>query len=643
MKSIKGLLSIFFLIILAGSFTYLISASEIKNIGKPINTIGVDFSPSLTSDGKIMVFDSKLPKEKSHNIFISYKKNGKWSKPIYIKEINSDGNDETPYITHDGSAIIFASDRAGSKYPPVTSDGKIRVTYDIYVTRRLRNRWSTPIPIKGLVNTYNNERSPRLSSDKRHIFFTRYRFNKFRKSVLMMATLKDGVYGDVKELPDSINTKNFELGFTEAYYRNGYYFSSRRPGGYGGWDLYFIPYENNKFGKVINLGPTINSGDNELFVCQIKGELYFSSNKWDSLGKYDIYKAPVPKSLYKKIDDQKDPYADYKKDRTQTNNRTKTDDKSLIKKDDVKKDDIIIKKDVIKKNDTVVKKDDVKKNDTVVKKDDVKKNDTVVKKDDTKKNDTVIKKDDIKKDDTVIKKDDIKKDDSVVKKDDIIRKDTTVTSETTAIVLKVINKKNNKPVRTRISIYLKDDENSKKPEIRSTYRYTNYEGILKIKPKKDIRWVVFKIWRKGFQPIRHSVKVEPGYKILTSIKLIPQNDIMTSKDSQVAFRNIYFKKGSQSIGFEYIEYLQGIANYLRNNPEIKIQLIGHSDFSGSPYKRYSMALKRAQSIKNYLVKSGISQGRIHVTSLADRDPTSLRRGRYHSLMNRRVEFIVIKK
>ena len=77
----------------------------------PINTPGDDYSPSITADGSILLFNSKINGEANHNIFITRAIDGAWNKPDYFHPLNSSFNDETPFITSDGTAIVFASDR----------------------------------------------------------------------------------------------------------------------------------------------------------------------------------------------------------------------------------------------------------------------------------------------------------------------------------------------------------------------------------------------------------------------------------------------------------------------------------------------------------------------------------------------------
>ncbi len=73
-------------------------------------------------------------------------------------------------------------------------------------------------------------------------------------------------------------------------------FSSNRKGGEGGMDLWYmsrpLSSDNMDFSVPVNLGPAINTPGNEItpFYDYEKGVLYFSSDGYESLGGYDVYK-----------------------------------------------------------------------------------------------------------------------------------------------------------------------------------------------------------------------------------------------------------------------------------------------------------------------------------------------------------------
>jgi outer membrane protein OmpA-like peptidoglycan-associated protein len=70
---------------------------------------------------------------------------------------------------------------------------------------------------------------------------------------------------------------------------NKLYFSSNMPGGSGGFDLYYAELIGDAYGPAVNLGSQINGPANEVFPYIHQNELYFSSDRSESLGGLDIY------------------------------------------------------------------------------------------------------------------------------------------------------------------------------------------------------------------------------------------------------------------------------------------------------------------------------------------------------------------
>lgn len=266
---------------------------NIVNIGPPINTRADEFSPSITGDGKIMVFNSKRG-GRYQDIYMSRLENDKWTEPVYMRELNSDYNDESPYITPDAAFIFFSSDRDGSFEMPADTSGKIKVSFDLYVSKNVDGQWETPIKVPGTVNSQHHERSPALSLDFNTLYYSSWPFGDVRQAKVMKADYVDGEFINPAVLPAPVNTGAQEAGFIPSLDGRGFYFSSMRGGGFGGWDLYYISYKDGKFGAASNLGPRINSEDNDIYLTLVGNTMFFCSNRQGGYGMYDIYTSKIP-------------------------------------------------------------------------------------------------------------------------------------------------------------------------------------------------------------------------------------------------------------------------------------------------------------------------------------------------------------
>ena len=83
--------------------------TEIKNLGKPVNTIGGEVCPFIDPSGKYLLFGSS--RDGGYGLvdtYISFRKqNGTWTYPQNVKEINTPEFDANAIVTPDGKYLIF--------------------------------------------------------------------------------------------------------------------------------------------------------------------------------------------------------------------------------------------------------------------------------------------------------------------------------------------------------------------------------------------------------------------------------------------------------------------------------------------------------------------------------------------------------
>ncbi len=100
----------------------------------------------------------------------------------------------------------------------------------------------------------------------------------------------NGTWKKAKALP--INDLEYSNGFP-AFSPDGktLYFSSNRPGGQGGYDIYVSKYENGSWSEPRNLGTPVNTPGDEITPFMDGEKLYFASNWLPGLGGFDIFRA----------------------------------------------------------------------------------------------------------------------------------------------------------------------------------------------------------------------------------------------------------------------------------------------------------------------------------------------------------------
>ncbi|EKS08196.1 OmpA family protein [Leptospira santarosai] len=258
-----------------------------QKLGGGINTGLNEFGISLTDDGNVLYFYSKRENSIYTDLYRSTRIEGdKWQPGEEIGNLNSNFDDQSPFILNREEGIIFSSNRDGSIEFQL-SNGKIGVSRDLYFSKKVNSSWIKPIALPGTVNTEEIEENPFLFDNR--LYFTRYPFGQVSEADIFVSIYRNKTWEKATSLPDPINTVYSEIAATIGKDGRTIYFSSNRPGGFGGYDLYkstLLP--NGNFSEPINLGPEINTAGDEAFYLEAgDGSTFYFCRK--SGHDYDIY------------------------------------------------------------------------------------------------------------------------------------------------------------------------------------------------------------------------------------------------------------------------------------------------------------------------------------------------------------------
>jgi len=118
----------------------------------------------------------------------------------------------------------------------------------------------------------------------------------------------------------------------------------------------------------------------------------------------------------------------------------------------------------------------------------------------------------------------------------------------------------------------------------------------------------------------------------TRNKLITEGKFVT--------RGILFDVNSDKIKAESYGVIKDIANVLKENPEVKVKIVGHTDSDGDEAKNLELSKKRAEAVKQFLIKEfGIDASRITTDGKGESQPSDSNTTSEGKANNRRVEFI----
>lgn len=111
----------------------------------------------------------------------------------------------------------------------------------------------------------------------------------------------------------------------------------------------------------------------------------------------------------------------------------------------------------------------------------------------------------------------------------------------------------------------------------------------------------------------------------------------------VVLNNIYFKLDKAELLPSSYNELNRLLGFLRENPEMEIEIAGHTDSTGSDAYNKKLSRARAKAVVSYLVEKGIDSTRLSHEGYGSSRPVADNQTQEGRAGNRRVEFIIKKK
>jgi hypothetical protein len=278
-------------------------ALSLEILTPPSNNLNSQYSPVISSDGLRLYYANRGPSSKGELMDEKSKKalTGSYYEDVFVAK-RDDSEEATPFS--EGRSISDNINEGDRHEAPmsISYDNKMLFIYlsgdkeneDIFISYNQNDTaWSKPVSAEG-VNTPQWEGHASLAPDGKTLYFSTDRPGGYGGRDIYMATMKaDSTFGDVKNLGPKVNTPfNEDAPFI---YSNGssLYFSSEAHGSMGGYDIFYIKFDSvkNAWQEPVNMGYPINTTDDDRYYYVSKdGDWgYFSSARASGENLHDIY------------------------------------------------------------------------------------------------------------------------------------------------------------------------------------------------------------------------------------------------------------------------------------------------------------------------------------------------------------------
>lgn len=261
---------------------------KVKNLGTAVNSKLSEYFPSVSYADTMLIMTRRINNGQNEDFFVAVREGRSWKSAVPLSgKINTVFNEGGQKISSDGNLMVFT----GCNYPEGTG------SCDLYYALSNNGTWGERMHFETPINTEYWESAPCLSADKKTLYFSSNRPGGFGGMDIYKSNLKqNGHWTEPENLGAAINTSGDEMFPFIHFDQSSLYFTSNGWKSLGGSDLFVSRKIGNSFTPPINLGFPINTIDNEsgMVVSANGREAYFSSDRFGGEGEMDIYSFELP-------------------------------------------------------------------------------------------------------------------------------------------------------------------------------------------------------------------------------------------------------------------------------------------------------------------------------------------------------------
>lgn len=508
------------------------------------------------------------------------------------REINSEWDDYAPVLNANEDIIIFTSRRKdGNMNQNVDLDNK--PFEDIFISRKVNGVWSRAENIGAPVNTPYHDSNLAFSADGETLFIYK---DDNGGDIYYSDRQPNGTWSVPKPLPGIINSSYEEKSISISPDERTLYFSSNRPGGYGGLDIYKATKDaKGEWSNVKNLGPKINTefDDDGPFIDYDNKTLYFSSKGRKGMGGFDIFKSVFDEKTNEWSEPENLGYPINTPDNDIYYVSTRDGKRayySSVREDGIGYDDIYMI--TVPEQPVATVKPEVKP--------------------------------EPEPEITPEVKPEPKPEPKPVQKFPL------------RYVVRVVDASTGQPLNARVRLQGARDN----IVIAGSGKDTGVtEFLINTEGAKEYR---LSVEQEGYAFVNQNVRLQGASdQERTEVRTVELRRLTTGVVG--VLRNIYFDFDKATFRTESYTELNKLERMMAENPNLKVEIAGHTDNIGTAAYNMQLSQRRAEAVKDYLVKKGIDPRRITAKGYGKTRPLASnddeKEGRE---LNRRVEFRVLE-
>ena len=257
------------------------------NLGPVVNTGARDAEPTFTADGLTMYFNCfDREGETGSDICVSHWEDNAWSDPRIVWEVSTKEYLEVePLLSPDGKQLYIMSNRPGGKGG-----------HDIWVSELIEGNWTTPKNLDGPMNSAYSDHCLYFAGDDWEIaYWTSTRPGGFGGNDIWTSEKVDGVWQAAENLGPNVNSAASEHHSLPSPDGNSLYVTTTRDDGFGGEDIFVTTRDGNgNWSELTNLGAQVNSDQHDrcpAFSPDFK-TFFFDSERSGGYGNKDLWSLP---------------------------------------------------------------------------------------------------------------------------------------------------------------------------------------------------------------------------------------------------------------------------------------------------------------------------------------------------------------